>query len=43
VTLYGDDERRRLAGECGTAPFTAKLVDFGLLNARLRRLPNIAA
>ena len=28
VTAYGDDERRRLAGEYGAAEFITKPVDF---------------
>ena len=38
VTAYGDDERRRLAGEYGAAVIT-KPVDFDLLKARLAQLP----
>src|SRR5215471_9497462 len=39
VTAYGDDERRRLAGEFGAAEFITKPVDFDLLKAQLRQLP----
>jgi CheY-like chemotaxis protein len=42
VTAYGDDERRRLAGEYGAAEFITKPVDFGLLKAQLRQLPAAA-
>ena len=38
VTAYGDDERRRLAGEYGAAKFITKPVDFALLKAHLREL-----
>ena len=40
VTAYGDDERRRLAGEYGAIEFITKPVDFGVLKARLRQLPS---
>ena len=43
VTAYGDDERRRIAGEYGAADFITKPVDFDPLKARLRELPNAAA
>ena len=43
VTAYGDDERRRLADEYGAAEFLTKPVDFDLLKAQLRQLPNAAA
>ena len=43
VTAYGDDERRRRAEEYGAAQFITKPVDFDLLNAQLRELPNAAA
>jgi CheY-like chemotaxis protein len=43
VTAYGDDERRRLAEEYGAAQFITKPVDFDLLKAQLRELPNAAA
>ena len=36
VTAYGDDERRRLAGEYGAAEFITKPVDFDFLKTRLR-------
>src|SRR5207249_3923219 len=39
VTAYGDEERRRLAGEYGAAEFITKPVDFDLLKAQLRQLP----
>ena len=38
VTAYGDDERRRLAGEHGAAEFITKPVDFDLLKQQLRQL-----
>jgi CheY-like chemotaxis protein len=38
VTAYGDDERRRLAGEYGAAEFISKPVDFDLLKTQLRDL-----
>ena len=38
VTAYGDDERRRRAGEYGAAEFITKPVDFGLLKRQLQRL-----
>jgi CheY-like chemotaxis protein len=40
VTAYGDDERRRRAEEAGAFQFLSKPVDFELLKAELRRLPN---
>ena len=43
VTAYGDDERRRVAKEYGAAQFITKPVDFDLLKAQLRELPNAAA
>jgi two-component system, response regulator, stage 0 sporulation protein F len=43
VTAYGDDERRRVAKEYGAAQYLTKPVDFDLLKARLRELPNAAA
>ena len=43
VTAYGDDERRRMAEEYGAADFLAKPVDFELLKAQLRQLPNVVA
>ena len=42
VTAYGDDERRRCAGEYGAAEFITKQVDFDLLKARLAQLPRAA-
>ena len=41
VTAYGDDERR-LADKYGAAQFITKPVDFDLLKAQLRELPNAA-
>ena len=38
VTAYGDDERRRLAGEYSAAEFITKPVDFDLLKTQLRDL-----
>jgi CheY-like chemotaxis protein len=38
VTAYGDDERRRRAGEYGAAEFITKPVDFGLLKQQLQHL-----
>ena len=40
VTAYGDDERRRRAGEYGAAEFITKPVDFEMLKERLRQLPD---
>ena len=42
VTAYGDDERRRLAGECGAAEFITKPVDFDFLKTKLRNLSDAA-
>jgi two-component system, response regulator, stage 0 sporulation protein F len=42
VTAYGDDERRRLAEELCAIEFITKPVDFDLLKAQLRQLPNAA-
>ena len=42
VTAYGDDERRRLAGEYGAAEFITKPVDFDLLKTQLRGLSDAA-
>jgi hypothetical protein len=42
VTAYGDDARRRLAGEYGAAAFITKPVDFDLPKARLAQLPRAA-
>jgi CheY-like chemotaxis protein len=41
VTAYGDDERRRLAGEYGAIEFITKPVDFDVLKARLRQLADV--
>jgi CheY-like chemotaxis protein len=41
VTAYGDDERRRLAGEYGAAVIT-KPVDFDFLKTQLRDLSDAA-
>ena len=43
VTAYGDDERRRSAGECGAAEFITKPVDFDFLKQQLRQLPGLPA
>jgi CheY-like chemotaxis protein len=43
VTAYGDDERRRRAGELGAVEFITKPVDFDALKAHLRQLPSAAA
>jgi CheY-like chemotaxis protein len=40
VTAYGDDERRRQAEAAGAFQFLSKPVDFDLLKAELRRLPD---
>jgi len=37
VTAYGDDERRRLAGEYGAAAFVTKPVDFDGLKQQLQQ------
>ena len=42
VTAYGDEERRRLAGEYGAAEFITKPVDFDLLKTQLRDLCDAA-
>ncbi len=42
VTAYGDDERRRRAGELGAFEFVTKPVDFDQLKVRLRQLPAAA-
>ena len=42
VTAYGDDERRRLAGEYGAAEFITKPVDFEFLKTQLRDLSDAA-
>jgi CheY-like chemotaxis protein len=39
VTAYGDEERRRRAGEYGASDFLSKPVDFDLLKEQLRQLP----
>ena len=39
VTAYGDEERRRMAGERGAADFLAKPVDFNFLKRQLLQLP----
>src|SRR5262245_34484330 len=38
VTAYGDEERRRCAGELGAAKFLAKPVDFHFLKQQLLHL-----
>ena len=43
VTAYGDEERRRLAGEYGAIEFITKPVDFDLLKTQLRQLRTGAA
>ena len=43
VTAYSDEDRRCLAEEYGAAKFITKPVDFDLLKAQLRQLPNAAA
>jgi CheY-like chemotaxis protein len=43
VTAYGDDERRRLAGEYGAIEFITKPVDFAFLKQQLRQLPQAHA
>ena len=43
VTAYGDDERRRRAGEYGAAEFITKPVDFDLLKKQLQQLSSGAA
>src|SRR6185437_8917856 len=40
VRAFGDDERRRVAGERGAADFLAKPVDFEFLKQQLLRLPD---
>ena len=39
VTAYGDDQRRRLAGEYGAARFITKPVDFDFLKTQLAICP----
>jgi CheY-like chemotaxis protein len=43
VSAYGDDERRRLAGEYGAAEFINKPVDFEVLKQQLQSLPRRSA
>jgi DNA-binding NtrC family response regulator len=43
VTAYGDDERRRRAGELGAFEFISQPVDFDRLKAQLSQLPAAAA
>ena len=38
ATAYGDDERRRRAGELGASEFISKPVDFDLLKEQLHQL-----
>jgi CheY-like chemotaxis protein len=40
VTAYGDEERRRQAGERGAAEFVTKPVDFDSLKQQLLQLPS---
>jgi DNA-binding NtrC family response regulator len=35
VTAYGDEDRRRVAQECGAAEFITKPVDFDFLKRQL--------
>ena len=42
VTAYGDDERRRRAGEYGAVEFITKPVDFNFLRTQLRDLSDAA-
>jgi CheY-like chemotaxis protein len=42
ITAYGDDERRRRAGQLGAFKFITKPVDFDLLKAQLCQLPAAA-
>src|SRR6516164_6538792 len=42
VTAYGDEERRRLAGEYGAAEVITKPVDFDVLKTQLRDLVDAA-
>src|SRR5260370_13100974 len=42
ITAYGDDDRRRRAGELGAAEFLTKPVDFDRLKEQLRQLPTAA-
>ena len=43
VTAYGDDERRRRAGQDGACAFVTKPVDFDALKQQLRQLPEVLA
>ena len=43
VTAYGDDERRRRAGDLGAIEFITKPVDFDRLKEQLRQLPSALA
>ena len=43
VTAYGDDERRRRAGELGASAFLTKPVDFDQLKMQLGQLPSSPA
>jgi CheY-like chemotaxis protein len=43
VTAYGDEDRRRVAQECGAAEFITKPVDFDFLKRQLRQLPGLPA
>ena len=42
VTAYGDDERRGLASEYGSAEFITKPIDFDFLKTQLRDLSDAA-
>ena len=42
VTAYGDEERRRRAGEYGAVEFITKPVDFPLLKQQLQLLGRVA-
>jgi CheY-like chemotaxis protein len=43
VTAYGDEDRRRAAGERGAATFLAKPLDFDFLRQQLLQLPNASS
>jgi CheY-like chemotaxis protein len=43
VTAYGDEERRRVAGERGASDFLAKPVDFEFLKRQLLHLPSASS
>jgi CheY-like chemotaxis protein len=43
VTAYGDDERRRVAGQYGATEFITKPVDFDFLKQQLHNLAGHAA